>query len=38
MLGSGSTDRFGAAAFVKLYGGHREKFEKSPNFLPKRGT
>jgi uncharacterized membrane protein required for colicin V production len=38
MLGSASTDRFGAAGFVKIYGDHRAKYEKSPNFLPKRGT
>jgi hypothetical protein len=38
MLGHGSTDRFSAAAFVKIYGDHRAKYEKSPNFLPKRGT
>jgi hypothetical protein len=38
MLGSGSTDHFGAAGFVKIYGDHREKFEKSSDFLPRRGT
>jgi uncharacterized membrane protein required for colicin V production len=38
MLGHSSTDRFSAAGFVKIYGDHREKYQKSPNFLPKRGT
>jgi len=36
-LGNGSTKNF-ASGFVTIYGAHREKYEKSPDFLPKRGT
>jgi uncharacterized membrane protein required for colicin V production len=36
-LGAGSTDRFGAKAFVKIYGDRREKFEKATTFIVKRG-
>ena len=35
--GSGSTDKITAQGFVNLYTQHREKFDKSPDFLPKRG-
>jgi hypothetical protein len=35
--GSSSTDKITAQGFVNIYGQHREKFEKSPAFLPKRG-
>jgi uncharacterized membrane protein required for colicin V production len=36
-FGSGSTDKITAQGFVNIYGQHREKFNKSPAFLPKRG-
>ena len=36
MLGTNSTDRFTAKAFVHIYGLHREAFDKSQYFLPKR--
>lgn len=37
-FGSGANDvKFTAQGFVNLYGQHREKFDKSPAFLPKRG-
>jgi hypothetical protein len=36
-LGSGSTDRFGAKGFVRIYADHREKYEKSSSHLVNRG-
>lgn len=36
-FGGAKTDRFGAKAFVKIYGDRREKFEKAPSFIVKRG-
>jgi hypothetical protein len=36
-FGSSSTDKITAQGFVNIYGQHREKFDKSPVFLPKRG-
>ena len=36
-FGTGSTDRMGAKGFVKIYTDRREKFEKSPTFIVKRG-
>ena len=36
-FGTGSTDRMGAKGFVKIYIDRREKFEKSPTFIVKRG-
>ncbi len=36
-MGDSSTDRIGAKGFVKIYGDRREKFEKAPTFIVKRG-
>ena len=36
-MGGNSTDRFSAKGFVKIYGDRREKFEKPPTFIVKRG-
>ena len=38
MLGTGTSTKGFASGFVSIYGSHREKYEKSPNFLPQRGT
>ena len=37
-FGSGSTDRFSAKGFVKIYTDRREKFDKATSFIVKRGT
>ncbi|HEX3599299.1 MAG TPA: CvpA family protein [Lacipirellulaceae bacterium] len=36
-FGTSSTDQITAKGFVKIYGQHREKFDKSASFIPKRG-
>jgi uncharacterized membrane protein required for colicin V production len=36
-FGSASTDKITAQGFVNIYTQHREKFDKSSAFLPKRG-
>jgi uncharacterized membrane protein required for colicin V production len=36
-FGSGSTDGFSAKAFVKIYTDRREKFDKAPSLIVKRG-
>jgi hypothetical protein len=36
-LGSANTDRFSAKAFVNIYGGRREKFEKATSLVVDRG-
>ncbi len=36
-LGSGSTDKFSAKGFVKIYTDRREKFDKSESLIVKRG-
>jgi len=35
-LGASSTDGFSAKAFVKIYGDHREKFDKAPSLIVPR--
>ncbi len=37
-LGSNATDRFSAKAFVKIYTDRREKFDKAPGLIVKRGA
>jgi uncharacterized membrane protein required for colicin V production len=37
-LGASSTGRFSANGFVKIYGDRREKFQKAPSLIVKRGT
>jgi uncharacterized membrane protein required for colicin V production len=37
-LGTSSANQIKAAPFVKIYTGRRDKFEKSPTFIAKRGT
>jgi hypothetical protein len=37
-LGTASTGKFGANGFVKIYTARREKFDKAPSFIVKRGT
>lgn len=36
-LGAGSTDSFTAKGFVKIYADHRDKFDKAPSLIVKRG-
>jgi hypothetical protein len=36
-LGSGSTGRFSAKAFVSIYGQRREKFEQAKSLIVDRG-
>ena len=36
-LGSGSTDKFSAKGFVKIYTDRREKFDKAEGMIVKRG-
>src|SRR5689334_1216649 len=37
-LGTASTGKFGAKGFVQIYTARREKFDKAPSFIVKRGT
>ena len=36
-FGTGSTDSFSAKAFAKIYADHRDKFDKAPSLIVKRG-
>jgi hypothetical protein len=36
-LGSAGTEKFRASAFITIYADHREKFDKAPALINKRG-